>query len=985
MKVKILQETCITACNMARVGFMLCALLFSNHVTAQNINISGRVTTGGESLPGVSIIVQGTAQGTVTDVDGNYTLAVPDQNSVLVFSFIGFATQHVTVGNQTNIDVSLAIDIIALEAVVVIGYGTQDKKEITSSVASIKAKDFNQGNINSPQQLLQGKVAGLTIAKPGGDPNGEFNIRLRGLSTLGANTSPLVVIDGLIGGSLLTIDPNDIASIDVLKDGGAAAIYGTRGSSGVILITTKRGIRGQTNINYRSYLSVEVQARTLEVADADMFSALPLVTPDNVFGANTNWLEEITQTAVGHVHNLSASGGMGNTSYRVSVNFRNMDGIQRGTGFGQVNGRLFIDQRAANDRIQLTGFVAATNRNEDRGFAEAFRYATVYNPTVPVRNPDGTFFETGGFDTFNPVAIIEQNSSVRERSNLAGGMKLGVELFDGLVLGGYYGQQTENILATEHYSKNARYRGADRNGFVRVFNDKLLTEQADFTATYDTNISNLVLRVLVGTSYQRFAAQGSRIFTGDFVSDDILDNLSLSADIANGLAEVSSYKRQSQLFAVFARVNLNFNNNFFLSATVRPEGHDRFGVENRWGTFGAVSGGVNISNLMDTGPFSYLKLRASWGLTGNIPNLDLIAPAVSTLIASGNAFIGGSFGQAFAPGSNPNPFLKWEEKTEIDVGFDFELFGGKMRGTVDYYNRTTSGLLRNQEVPVPPNLFRFTLRNVGEIQNSGFEFSVEYDVALGSDLTWTPAVNFATFQNELKALEREEPQRIGSLGSPGLGGAFPIRVAPGDKLGQIFVPIFNGILPDGTWDVSTDETEFEVVGNGLPNFTFNMANSFSYKNWDLNFLLRGVFGHSLVNSLRVFYEQPNVAPTYNVLASSNRPELSGLTTNEARLSSFYVEKADFLTLDNLTLGHNIAGLSESTAFKSLRFYVSVQNLFILTKYEGVDPEVRFADPGQVGNGDFQIVPFSDPLAPGIDRRNTWFTTRTFTVGFNVGF
>ncbi|MCH8234453.1 MAG: SusC/RagA family TonB-linked outer membrane protein, partial [Bacteroidetes bacterium] len=203
--------------------------------------------------------------------------------------------------------------------------------------------------------------------------------------------------------------------------------------------------------------------------------------------------------------------------------------------------------------------------------------------------------------------------------------------------------------------------------------------------------------------------------------------------------------------------------------------------------------------------------------------------------------------------------------------------------------------------------------------------------------------------------------------------------------GQIFVPIFNGILPDGTWDVSTDETEFEVVGNGLPNFTFNMANSFSYKNWDLNFLLRGVFGHSLVNALRVFYEQPNVAPTYNVLASSNRPELSGLTTNEARLSSFHVEKADFLTLDNLTLGHNIAGLSESTAFKSLRFYVSVQNLFILTKYEGVDPEVRFADPGQVGNGDFQIVPFSDPLAPGIDRRNTWFTTRTFTVGFNVGF
>lgn len=972
---------------MKKLSLIFMIMVLSGYlVSAQERTITGTVTAadGSEPLPGVSILVKGTQNGTQTDFDGNYSISVNDSD-ILLFSYIGFKTIEMSVGGQTTINISMEEDLARLDEVVLVGYGSLAKKAVTSSVASVAVEDFNKGNINSPQQLLQGKVSGLNIARPGGDPNGEFSIRLRGISTLGANTSPLVVIDGLVGGSLQSVDPNDIASIDVLKDGGAAAIYGTRGSSGVILITTKKGSANRSELSYSTYASIETRARSLEVADAAMFSALPNVTSSNIYGSDTDWLKEISRVAFGNVHNLSASGGNATSSYRASLNYRNIQGIQKSTGFEQLNGRISLQQRALNDKLSLNAVVAATSREEDRGFNDAFRYATIYNPTAPIRNEDGTYFQTGGFDTFNPVAIIEQNSNDRTRENIVGGLKLDYDLFKGLKLGAYYGLQIENTLTTEKYGKTSLWRGLARNGLVRKTNAKDKTQQTDFTINYQTDIKDLGINVLLGSSYQQFDSEGSFISAGNFVSDNILDNFELSGDVTNGLASITSYKRKSKLLSFFTRIDLDYDDTYFLSAALRPEGHDRFGENNKWGTFGSVSAGLNLTNIFDNlGPFDYLKFRASWGLTGNIPDLSLIAPSQATVGASGNAFNDGSFVTAFAPASNPNPDLKWEEKTEWNFGFDFTLFEGKLSGNVDYYTRTTSDLLRYQSVPVPPNLFPTTLKNVGEISNSGLELALEYRARFNEEFTWTPGINLATFKNELKALDREDRQRIGSLGSPGLGAATPILVEPGRSLGDIYVPLFNGINPDGTWNVSTDEDEFVVVGNGLPDFTLNFVNTFNYKNWDLNFLLRGVFGHSLVNANRAFYEQPNVAPTYNVLASSNRAELQGLTVNESRLSSLQVEKADFVNLDNITLGYNFPGLSEETTIKSLRLYLTGQNLFIITGYEGVDPEVRYTDTGQVDNGGF-LTQTPDPLAPGIDRRATWFTTRTFTFGLNIDF
>ena len=962
-------------------------VLMVQAVSAQQKTVTGTVTVAidGEPLPGVSILSKGTLNGTQTDFDGNYTISV-DEAATLVFSYIGFKTKEVSVAGQTTVDVALDEDVAQLDEVVLVGYGTLARKAVTSSVASVSAEDFNKGNINSPQQLLQGKVSGLNISKAGGDPNGEFSIRLRGISTLGANTTPLIVIDGLVGGSLQSVDPNDIQSIDVLKDGGAAAIYGTRGSSGVILITTKKGRANFSELNYSGYVSFESQARRTEVADAAQFSALPNVTSSNILGSDTDWLDEISQTAIGHVHNLSASGGTDKATYRASLNFRDMQGVQKNTGFEQINGRITVDQRAINDRLRINAVVSATKREENRGFDDAFRYATIYNPTAPIRDTDGSFFESGGFDTFNPVSIIEENSNIRDRENITAGLKLDFELIKGLTVGGYYGFQIDNSLINEKYGKNGLWRGQARNGLLRRNTQKDLSQQTDFTINYTTDINEFNINVLAGTSYQQFEAEGTQIAAGDFVSDAIIDNLALSGDVRNGLASLSSFKRKSKLFAYFARINLSHSDTYFVSAAIRPEAHDRFGVNNRWGTFGSLSAGINLTNVFNDnlGPFDYLKFRASWGLTGNIPAFDLIAPATATVGASGNGFNNGVFVTAFAPASNPNPDLKWEEKTELNFGFDFALFDSKLSGSIDYYTRTTSDLLRNQTVPVPPNLFGTTLLNVGEIENSGLEFAAEYKANFGEDFSWTPGINLATFKNRLKALDRDERQRIGSLGSPGLGAATPILVEPGRRIGDIFVPLYNGINADGTWNVSTDVNEFVVVGNGLPDFTMNIVNTFNYKDFDLNFLLRGTFGHSLVNATRAFYEQPNVAPTYNVLASSNRPELQGLTVNESRLSSLYVEKADYVTLDNVTLGYNLPGFSEDNAIKSFRLYVSGQNLFTITGYEGVDPEVRYSDVGQADNGQF-LTQTPDALAPGIDRRATWFTTRTFTIGLNVGF
>ncbi len=952
--------------------------------------VNGNVTDeNGEPLPGVSVVFKGTTTGTTTDFDGNYRLNVPSGATTLIFSYVGYLPKEVEIGGQSTINIQMEIDVETLSEVVVVGYGTQDKKEITSSVASISSEDFNGGNVNDVSQLLQGKVAGLTIARAGSNPSGGFNIRLRGLSTVGQNTSPLIVIDGVIGADLNSVDPNDIETIDILKDGSAAAIYGTRGSAGVILVTTKQGKAGRTKVDYNGYVSAENVARTVQVMDRDEF----LSRPGNVAvdeGADTDWYDEITRTAISHVHNLALSGGTEKTTYRASMNYRAIDGVSINSGFRQLNGRLNLTQKALNDKLTLTTNLAVTTRNSDFGFDQAFRYAAIYNPTAPVRSDDpefapfGGYFEKPLFDYFNPVAMLEQNVNEGKRKILNMAFQADYDIVEGLRATVRYGTQTENNFNGWYISKEAFWNGPDgraANGLGRAQRrtDESFNELFEATLNYDKTFGDVNLSLLGGYSYQEFVFEGHGATAGNFLTDAFsYNNLGAALDFDNGLGDVFSYKNNYKLVGFFGRINLNYQGTYFFSASARQEGSTRFGDGNKWGLFPAVSAGVTISNLVDIPMVDNLKFRASYGVTGSIPGESYLS--LSTLVSGGTFFYDGAFVPSFSPARNENPDLGWETKAEIDFGLDFAMFDNRLTGTMDYYSRTTTDLIYNATVPVPPNITDRKFLNVGEFTSNGFEFAANFLAVDNGNFTWTPGVNFSTFNVELTSLSNDEfdfggEQLISNLGSPGQNNTNLIRIAEGEPFGQIWGLVYDGLNEDGTWrfrdlngDGTINEADEQVIGNGLPDFQIGITNSFTFGNFDFNFLLRGAFGHDLVNTYRAFYELPQLA-TYNVVKTDLYNE--NLTETTGRYSSLHVENASYIRLDNFTLGYSFK-LPENSPVTKARLYLSGQNLFYITDYTGADPEVRFDDAGDI-------------LAPGIDRRNTWARTRTFVFGANISF
>lgn len=955
--------------------------------------VSGTVSSAedGNPIAGAAVLVKGTASGAYTDENGQFAVSVPEGATTLLVSFFGKLTQEVEIEGRSTIDIQLTEDVSTLDEVLVTGYGTQKAKEVTSSIVSVKAEDFNKGNVNDVSQLLQGKVAGLSISRAGGDPNAGFSIRLRGLSTLGAQQSPLVVIDGVIGADLSSVDPNDIASIDVLKDGSAAAIYGTRGSSGVIIITTKTGEAGVAKVTYNGYIAAEEIANSIDVASASEYRDLFINNrgTGTDYGASTDWLDEVTRTGISHVHNVALSGGSGQTTYRISGNFRDVQGVAEKTGFEQINTRINLTQRALNDKLKITLNVGLTLRDQTTISGQVLRQAIIYNPTAPVRSsaPEheqwGGFFQADLFDFFNPVAALEQNDFGNEFQRFNGNILGEYEIIDGLVIGGRYSQQRQSFIFERYSNSQDRLTGFGRTGFAEQRTDETFFELAEATLTYSTNLGDLGLTALAGYSYQDFEFRGFGANGGNFITDEFgANNLGAALDFANGLGGVFSYKSTNRLIAGFARANLNWADTYFLNLTYRREGSSRFGEGNKWGDFGAVSAGATLSNLFDVPWIDNLKVRASWGRTGNQPGESYLS-LLRIGPTGGNFFFNGEFLPAFGPSSNPNPDLKWEVKDEYNFGVDFSMLAGRLNGSIDYYIRQTTDLLFEIGVPVPPNLVATTLTNLGQIDNSGVEFVASYLAVDKPNFTWTPAVNFATYNTEIVSLSTDDAEfgdsrNISNLGSPGQNNRTLIRVIEGEEIGQIYGPILDGIDETGAQvfrDVNGDGVlnadDDQLLGSGLQDFDIGINNTITYGNWDLNFFLRGSFGHDLINTYRAFYEYPSVTGTWNAVVTDNFDERLSNTETPAYNSS-HVEDADFIRLDNATLGYTLP-TGDNSPFRRLRLYMSGQNLFTITGYSGADPEVRTGD----GNG--------GALAPGIDRRNTYFLTRTYTFGVNLEF
>ncbi len=978
-------NTLLTKC------FALVLMLgLSSFVLAQR-TVTGTVTDAatGDAIISGTVQVVGTTVGTTTDIDGKYKISVPKGSTQLKFTYIGYADQTVDLGASNEVNVQLSEGITTNE-VVVVGYGTQTRKEVTSAVASVKSEDFNTGLVNDPSQLLQGKVAGLSIARPGGDPNAGFNIRLRGLSTIGANTQPLIIIDGIPGASLQSIDPQDIESIDVLKDGSAAAIYGTRGSSGVILITTKQGAKGTAKVEYSGYVTSETIAESVDVLSPSAYAAFPGSTD---LGSSTDWFDVTTQNATSHVHNLSLSGGSKSTTYRVSMNYRDNEGVAIGSGFESLNARLNLTQKALDDKLKVAFNVSATTSTANFGFNEAFRYATIFNPTAPTRDASLTqydgYFQQVLFDYYNPLAILEQNVNEGIRKRIVASIRGDYDLTDELSVGIFYSENHENDILGQYWDKQSFWVGADRNGLATRQTDDRFNRLFELTGQYDTKFDNLGFKLLGGYSYQAFSNEGFRAQGGDFLTDAFTyNNLGQAGDFNNGLGSISSYKNTSKLIAFFGRANLNYDDTYFFQGIYRYEGSSRFGTNNEWGDFFGLSAGAELAKLMEAPDVDRLKLRVSYGRTGALPANDLLSLQRFAGNPTAAFFFDGAYVPSYGPVSNANPDLQWETKTDFNVGVDFAFLDYKLTGSLEYYSTVTEDMLLTVDVPVPPNLFGSTLVNIGELNNTGVELALNYQAVKTDNFSWTPTFTFATYNTELVSLSTDDfdfgdERLFSNIGAPGLNGTPIVRLKVGEPIGQIWAFDIdeNDLVNDaGFWnlqDVDGDgtfcdcEDDKRVVGNGLPSFELNFGSSFTYDNFDFQFLLRGLFGHDLVNTFRVFYQNPNVISSYNVLNSAQELLDAGLTTADNRFSDYQVEDASFLKLDNISLGYTL-DLPEGSDFSKIRFYVAGQNLFVITDYSGVDPEVRYNDPD--GGG----------LVPGVDRRNTWFRTQSFTFGLQLG-
>ncbi|MFT6994101.1 MAG: TonB-linked SusC/RagA family outer membrane protein [Sediminicola sp.] len=943
--------------------------------------IQGTVSApDGMPLLGVNVIVKGSTVGTVTDFDGKYSIQA-SSSDVLQFSSVGFKAFEIPVMEQSTIDVSLGEDATQLNEVTItsIGYGTVERREITSAVASVNAEEFNRGNINDPSQLLQGKVAGLSIAKPGGDPNAGFNIRLRGLSTFGANSQPLTVIDGVVGGSLALIDPNDIKSIEVLKDASAAAIYGTRGASGVILVTTKKAVGvDAARIDYNTYLAVESVAKFVPNSTPEQFVEAGGVNN----GSKTDWLDLLTRTGISNVHNLAISNGTKNGNYRASINYRDIEGIALGTGFDQLNARFNFEQRALNDKLILTLNGGITKRNAQFKPYEALRFAIIADPTAPVYNggdPTNGYWEPTTPEYHNPLGIANEVTDEGEFKTMLGNIRAKYKLTDNFDFSAFYSLQYESDLRSQYFSSKTRFSAASgQNGRARKESEDRQNELFELTANYQKDFNGLKVSLLGGYSWQQLSYENFNAFNTNFITDELLYNaLELGLGTATGsdaFAGMNSQKEESRLISFFGRAMFNYENKFFISGSFRREGSSKFGVNEQWGNFYAVSGGIDFAEIFEI-PFSALKLRAGYGITGNLPNENY--ESRTRLSRGSRSFFNNTrYLQGVSFASNPNPNLKWEEKAETNIGLDFGFLNSRLYGSVDVYSRNTTDVLQSVSVPVPPNFFPNTLLNIGELKSNGLEIALNGAVIQKTDFSYDTGITFSTFNTELVSLDGDREQIfLGNLGAPGLNNILVIRVKEGEKIGDIMAPTFEGLDDEGRriiTDINGDgtinqEDDAVVAGNGLPDFELGWSNSFNYKNLDLNFTIRGAFGHSLVNINRAYYESPAASNNYNpVRTKYYLPEL----TQPESWNSYYVEKADFIKLDNITLGYNFE-IGKSSAIKSFRLYASGQNLFVISGYSGVDPEVRYTYGGS-------------PLAPGVEDRNSYFRTKTISLGLNIG-
>ena len=1005
----------------AAAGMML--LLASNAFAQRTLSVSGTVTDqSGQPVIGAGVLIPGTTIGEITDADGKYTLNNVPSGATLTVSAIGYVTAQVPVQGRSVVDITLEDDTLSLEDAVVIGYGTQRKGDITSAVASVKSEDFLAGNIGDAAQLVKGKVAGLNVTKGNGDPNSSSTIMLRGITSLMGGYTPLILVDG-IEGSLETVAPESIEEISVLKDASAAAIYGTRGAAGVIIITTKAGKVGERfNISYNGYASVSNFSKRVQFMDAEFMRSLSAedlakYSPFADLGYTTDWLSEVSRTGFAHNHNIALEGGGKHMAYSANVTYRDNQGVITGSYSKDLRAQMDITQYLFDDILKVNfNMLKTLSQSDNQDSWTIYHQAVIRNPTAPIYvdgDPANDYYEqTAPLYYYNPVPYNKEHTgdyrieSTRLTANVTvepiQGWKTNLQL------------STRRNNSVNEYYNTAKYQGnrwGDINGSAGKSQGDFTQNLLELTSQYDKQIAKHHLTGMLGYSWMKSTSSGFGASNSEFPTDAYLYN-SLEAGRLAELQEsgegenktynlrtyggVSSSKSEDILIGFFGRFTYNYDNRFNVLATLRYEGSSKFGTGHKWGLFPAVSAGWTMSNedwLKDVSWLSNLKIRAGYGKTGVIPGSSYMSLLLYDYDSSYGNYItpDGKWRPSITPTQNANPDLKWENTSEVNVGADFGFFDGRLYGALDVYYKLTTDMLWDYTVPVPPNLYNSTTANVGSMSNRGVELMLGGTPVRTRDFEWNTTFTASHNKNRLESLSNElyatndyidgawteEPTSMciqrtyigGALGdfymlkSTGLGtkksnnGLWMIE-DPATGESTMFI--------DGMRDV--DSRYRQYLGSGIPAVNLGWSNTFRYKGIDLSLAFSSALGFKIFNCQRMFYENLNIG--LNRYKSATEPVYGGtLSASQQPVAvSYYLENGDYLKLDNLNLGYTF-NTKNVKYIEKARVFFSGENLFCITGYKGIDPEMST----------------DSRFSFGVDYRNKYPTIRTFTFGVNVTF
>ena len=981
---------------------VLFAALFS---VAANAQITGTVLEASTDFPviGASVIEVGTTNGVITDFDGNFVLNVAEGAQIQI-SYVGFQAQ--TLAAKDGMVVKLEEDTYVLQEVVAIGYGSQTKKEITGSVSSVKAEDFNQGVAANPMGLIQGKVAGLTIIKNGGDDPAQNNyqVQLRGVGSLSGSASPLYVIDGVPGGDLSSVLPSDIESIDVLKDGSAAAIYGTRANAGVILITTKRGSKdGKFHAEYNGSVNTAIMADAPRVLTAQEFRDYMVASGRGVdMGGETDWMKAITRTPVSHTHNVSISGGTENFNFRASAGYRGLQGMVIKSDFEEINARFAANQKTLNKRLELAYDFSYTSVEKAWADYDNLNQAIRANPTMPIYSDDpkfdkyGGYYESDNFYSRNPVANIMQSTKDQKDQVIMGSVRATLNIIDGLKFSSFYSIQNNHTWNGEYYLSTLRGLEGKDGKATQSYN--AYTQQVvENTLHYLAQWNNHAFQAMLGQSYQTGLSHGFNAYNTMFPLDDLLyNNLGMGEGKKEGKDEyagMGSHKHKDKLASFFARVMYNYDERYFLSASVRFEGSSKFGPKadpllGQWGVFPSISGSWNIKGedfMADIEELNELKIRLGYGVTGNQPGdhylyLMRVAPGGDYL------FSNGEFIQPWGPASNVNESLRWEEKHEYNLGVDFAAFKSRFSGSLDAYFRNTTDLLWEYDVPMPPYPFGKMWDNYGQIHNYGVELLLNGVLIENKNLKWDLGFNASWNRNMVVRITGEKYgqegvetyMNVGGVGGDGLTGVHTMRLADGQPIGNYYGVRAAGLDEKGTmWYYKKDgsltkapkEEDKDYIGNAQPLVNFGLNTSLRYKWLDFSLNFRGQIGGLYFNETRFFYEQTRGVENC-LLSAWNANNGTGAPYFTRVMSDYYLEDATYLKLNDFTIGYTPTLPEEFSKWVSyIRVYFTAQNVFTITGYSGHDPS---------------SVNLSG-LTPGFDGRSYYPTQRTFNLGLQLRF